>query len=196
MTEGRPMHRVPKSYVLQPGDRIVFVRRHGRKGAGEARTVFDGSDGTATRLFCTKLERSGLLGRIAAQLFRVQKASSRAKKYRGGIQRSDGTRQSYSDLAYERKDACIERLCDLLEANFCGLNWGWKEDPKESFAKNVLYVELPTGQVSFHAITRHAGPDFEGDWDGTDLSVKRIVEFCQSVFEGTILDQVDPATDE
>lgn len=40
----------------------------------------------------------------------------------------------------------------------------------------VLYVEIPTGQVSFHSPTRGNGPDYEGDWDGAQgVSGDRIV---------------------
>ena len=37
------------------------------------------------RKFCCALEKVGQLGTIAAELFRVQKASARAKVYSGGI---------------------------------------------------------------------------------------------------------------
>ena len=30
----------------------------------------------------------------------------------------------------------------------------------------VLYLDLPTGQVSFHAPARGPGPDYPGEWDG------------------------------
>ena len=30
----------------------------------------------------------------------------------------------------------------------------------------VLYIDLPGGQVSYHAATRHPGPDYPGEWDG------------------------------
>ena len=44
---------------------------------------------------------------------------------------------------------------------------------------DVLYVDLPTGQVSFHAY----GPsenrrEYDGKWDGTGLSEERIVKYC------------------
>jgi len=121
----------------------------------DAGSVYYGSNGGVSRSFCAKLEKKGHLGRIAAQLFRVQKASSRAKVYRGGIKRSGGLRQSFRDLAYQRKDECIKRLCDLLVADSCAMKWGWKVDVKQSFANNLLYVDLPNGQVSFHVINRY-----------------------------------------
>lgn len=148
----------------------------------DAHQIYFGSNGGASRSFCAKLEKLGQIGRIAAQLFRVQKASSRAKVYRGGIRRSDGERYSYRDMAYDRKDECIEQLCLLLAHDACGVKWGWGRDDKQRNAKNVLYVELPVGQVSFHCTSRHVGPDFESEWDGAHLSQERVIEFCQRVF--------------
>lgn len=60
-----------------------------------AASIYYGSNGGASRSFCSTLERLGQFGRIAAQLFRVQKASSRAKVYRGEIKRAGGIRESY-----------------------------------------------------------------------------------------------------
>jgi hypothetical protein len=147
-----------------------------------ARQIYYGSNGGASRSFCSTLERNGAIGQIAAQLFRVQKASSRAKVYRGGVRGSNGQRYSYRDMAYERKNECIERLCRILEHDSDGLKWGWGRDEAEFEAKHVLYVELPVGQVSFHCPMRYAGPDFDGEWDGEHLSQERVIEFCQRVF--------------
>ena len=61
-------------------------------------------------------------------------------------------------------------LCNGLLEDSCGLAWGWKQDPKEEFAKHVLYIDLPQGQVSFHSATRYRGPDYGGDWDGDHKS--------------------------
>jgi hypothetical protein len=57
--------------------------------------------------------------------------------------------------------------------------WGWEFDDRAKGYENVLYVELPTGQVSFHSPARGAGPDYEGDWDGVKgASAGRIVQWC------------------
>lgn len=46
----------------------------------------------------------------------------------------------------------------------------------------VLYVDLPTGQVSFHAPERGAGPNYPGKWNGVrGVSGERIVCWCQSL---------------
>lgn len=144
------------------------------------REVYNGSDGGATRRLMTQLEKVGGLGSIAAQLFRAQKASSRAKVYRGGLRRSSG-RTSYRDLAYNAKERALVGLCNVLAADAQGLNWGWKIDPKQPRNKYVLYVDLPNGQCSFHSPDRHVGPDYNGEWDGERGSESRIIEFCESV---------------
>lgn len=157
-------------------------RTCGQGTAMDAQQIYFGSNGGASRSFCSKLEKLGPLGRIAAQLFRVQKASTRAKAYRGGIRRSDGKHFSYRDMAYDRKGECIEALSRLLDLDDCGLKWGWGRDEKQRKAKYVLYIELPVGQVSFHCTSRYGGKDFAGEWDGLNLSQERVIEFCQRVF--------------
>ncbi len=142
-----------------------------------ARSVYDGSNGGATRSFCCQLEKKGRAGKLAAGLFRVQKASSRAKQYKGGID-TKGGKVRYRDLAYRRKEVCMAKLCELLEMDGHGMTWGWKKDPSQAHADQVLYVEIPQGQVSFHSPERYAGPEYRRDWDGAHQSEKRIIQFC------------------
>lgn len=125
-----------------------------------ASIVYYGSDGAATRKFCSTLEKISHLGKIAAQLFRSQKASSKAKVYRGSLKRSSGSRTSYRDLAYQRKGECLTKLCDLLSEDSCGLIWGWGRDKNTNMhtPRNVIYIELPQGQVSFHSNGKCKGP--------------------------------------
>ncbi len=149
--------------------------------ASPAAEVYYGSNGGKTKSFCSKLDKQGPLGRIAAALFRAQKASSRAKVYRGGVKCDGGFRLSYRDLAYDRKDEVVNTLSEILAADACGLTWGWKLDEKNPSAPNVIYVNLPQGQVSFHSVQRHRGPDYHGDWDGEGKSEQRILAFCNSL---------------
>lgn len=144
--------------------------------------IYYGSDGGATRRLMTRLEKTGQLGRIAAQLFRAQKASSRAKVYRGG---KWGGVIRYKDLAYEKKNETLARLSSVLVEDSQGMNWGWKLDPDQRHAKFVLYVELPTGQCSFHSPIRHVGPDYVGEWDGEHGSETHIIQFCECVLAGS-----------
>ena len=49
------------------------------------------------------------------------------------------------------------------------------------YARHVLYVDLPQGQVSFHSRVKYDGPEYGGDWDGKYKSEERIVEFADAV---------------
>lgn len=143
--------------------------------------VYHGSDGEATKALYAQLEALGPAGVVAVNLFRACKTSERAKKYRGGDKNG-----SYRSQAYATKEWSIGNLAKELVANApaLGLTWGWgidemlqrREDPHH----HVLYVKLPTGQVSFHTSTRGDGPDYPGQWDGVrHASSDRI---CRWVF--------------
>ncbi len=121
--------------------------------------VFEGSNGDATQRLYERLNALGPVGVVAVNLFRAQKSSTRAKVYRG---------RGYRGAAYGRKEWSIANLCAVLAEHGAalGIGYGWKEDPKQPVYRQVLYVELPTGQVSFHAPERGAGPDYPGEWDG------------------------------
>lgn len=135
-----------------------------------AKQAFNGSDAAVTRGFLKRLESCGQEGVIAAALFRCQKASTRAKMYRG----------SHRDLAYDRKSEVMETLCQILDESGT-LRFGWKIDPLQDYAPWVLYVDLPLGQVSFHSLERGTGPDYPGVWDRESASESRIVAFCDDV---------------
>jgi hypothetical protein len=140
--------------------------------------IYQGSDGEATKALYARLEKLGPIGAIAVNLFRAQKASERAKVYRGG---------GYRGMAYDRKEWAIENLCTALSAHAAGagLVWGWGIDDKQPVHKRVLYVDLPTGQVSFHCASSSPGPDYPGQWDGMPgQSPDRILRWI-----GRLLDQ-------
>ena len=111
--------------------------------------IYRGSDGEATKELYRALEQLGPRGIVALNVFRAQKCSERAKCYRGGI-RGKG---SYSSMAYDRKQWSMGNLAMVLSrhAAALGIAWGWKIDPAQSYHCWVLYIDLPTGQVSFHA---------------------------------------------
>lgn len=143
-----------------------------------AREVYDGSNGDVTKAYYAELAERGALGEIAVNLFRAHKCSSRAKKYRG----------SYKGMAYDRKNWSLAQLC--MELRLYGgrkrggdpnIEYGWKEDPGTPGYEWVLYVDLPQGQVSFHASARGEGPDYTGKWCGDHLSADRILAFCDNV---------------
>lgn len=141
--------------------------------------VYQGSSGDDTRALCARLEALGDLGRVAAFLFRAQKASERAKVYRGG---------GYRVAAYERKSWAMRELVAVLEGETLThgrIRWGWGQDLEQRIHKWVLYVELPTGQVSFHTDARGDGPDYPPGWDGRPgQSPDRILRWCARLLEG------------
>lgn len=145
--------------------------------------VYEGSDGDATKALYQRLGAIGLVGQVAVNLFRAQKASARAKVYRGG----ERGRGSYRRMAYDRKGWALDQLCDALDAHqdAHGLVWGWGIDPKQEVHRHVLYIELPTGQVSFHSGERGRGPAYPGDWDGArGMSPARVCRFVADLLRG------------
>lgn len=126
----------------------------------EIMQIYNGSNGDATKALYERLGKLGAVGEVAVNLFRAHKSSSRAKVYRGG---------GYRGKAYDKKQWSLDNVAALLERDAAALNlvWGWKEDPKQSLHKWVLYCELPAGQVSFHSAERGIGPDYPGEWDQT-----------------------------
>jgi hypothetical protein len=145
--------------------------------------VYDGSDGERTKALYAELEGHGPGGIVALNLFRAAKNSGRAKVYRGG-QRGQG---SYRRMAYDRKEWALGNLTRALgeHAAALGIGWGWGVDPAQEFHRDVLYVDLPTGQVSFHTAGRGAGPDYPGAWDGQrGATPQRICSFIVQLLEG------------
>jgi hypothetical protein len=131
--------------------------------------IYAGSDGEATKALYARLEGMGRDGLVAMNLFRACKASERAKKYR----------RKFKGLAYEKKNWSLKLLCDALASS--DRTWGWAEDPEQEFHRWVLYVELPTGQVSFHAAQPLTPHPYHGHWDGTYLSAERIVRYVEMI---------------
>jgi|ERR1043166_4880468 hypothetical protein len=145
--------------------------------------IYAGSDGEKTKALYARLDQYGAPGKIATNLLRACKASERAKVYRGG----DRRRGSFRGLAYDKKEWSLNNLCDLLIArgDQAELRWGWKIDEAATFHRYVLYVDLPTGQVSFHAAIRGNGPDYPGEWDGQrGQSPTRICRFAADLLDG------------
>ena len=140
-------------------------------------TAYDGSNGGYTRAVLKQLEKRGAEGWIAAMLFRAQKASTRAKQYRGRRGRNGPT---YRELAYEKKGEALEALCDALQTVQHDYVWGWGTDEAMAHASDVLYINLPEGQVSFHSTERYEGPRYRRKWDGQHLSEDRILKRCAS----------------
>lgn len=124
--------------------------------------IYEGSDGEATKALFERLGLLGPAGTVAVKLFRAQKASARAKIYRGG------RRGSWKRQAYDRKGWALDQLCGVLaeHGEALGIVWGWGVDEAQEAHRHVLYVDLPNGQVSFHSGWRGDGPFYLGAWDG------------------------------
>jgi len=144
--------------------------------------VYHTSNGELTKAYYVELSTIGPIGLVAMNVFRAQKCSQRAKNYR---------RRAWKDDAYGRKQWSIEQLCNILIMHGQALNisFGWKQDPTVVFGGYdarpswVFYVDLPTGQVSFHCPDRGKGPDYPGNWDGMKgASEARVIEFCNYIF--------------
>jgi hypothetical protein len=151
-----------------------------------ARDIFEQSNGVVTKEYYAELEKRGIIGTIAVNLFRAQKTSTRAKVYRG---------RRFRGAAYDTKQWAMDNLCRCLEehGSELGITFGWKEDPA-SFVPWVLYIDLPNGQCSFHSPTRGKGPCYPGDWDRQHASEERILAFCDAVMEGRHAVQERPAS--
>ena len=162
------------------------TRRHPRPAcgegiAGEVAAVYNGSNGDLTLDLYRRLNALGPIGNIAVNVFRAQKASERAKVYRGG---TGG--QSYRSMAYEKKRWSMTTLCEALTKHSAlGIRWGWAVDPNQEVHRHILYVDLPTGQVSWHTDQRAAGPDYPGEWDrAVGSAPNRICAWVAQFLEG------------
>jgi hypothetical protein len=144
----------------------------------EVHAAYQASDSAATKALFARLKPHGADGKLAIELFRACKASARAKVYRGGV-RGVGT---YRSMSYDRKQAAMDRLCHVLEEIQGTHEWGWGIDDMQPVHRHVLYLDLPTGQVSFHTDARGKGPDYGKEWDGQlGQSADRICRWIQQI---------------
>jgi hypothetical protein len=156
-------------------DRVEHFRKQfGALGVSTeiAHEVYSDNNGERTFALYQHLESLGPAGVLAKHLFRAHKVSGKAKDYRGG---------GFRGMAYDRKGDSLVNVAGLLttDAARLGIRWGWKQDPKVFHNPWVIYIELPTGQVSYHSPQRFDGPDFDGEWDEVrgvgDLRICRFI---------------------
>jgi hypothetical protein len=144
----------------------------------KAAEIFKQNDGEVTKAYYAELNGKGPLGELAVALFRAQKRSTAAKKYRRG---------KFRHAAYDVKNWSLSEVCRILDSMFTTeeFNWGWQEDQNTPGFSWVLYVDLPGfGQASFHSAERLKGPDFAGKWSGVHGESERaILGFCDIVME-------------
>jgi hypothetical protein len=72
--------------------------------------------------------------------------------------------------------------------------WGWGEDPGQQYHRWVLYVDLPTGQASFHTLERFGGPPHPRGWDRNGgRSADHIISYATGVLTGKMPLRPEPA---
>jgi hypothetical protein len=92
------------------------------------------------------------------------------------------------DAVYTERDHLVALLASM--AMRYGIRAGLRIDPKaEPEWQNVVFLDLPTGQVSWHVHQREMGwfplPGYPNDWDGHDNADKyqRVVQATQVFHE-------------
>ena len=81
------------------------------------------------------LEVLGLAGVLAVKLFRAQKASERAKVYRGS---------RFKGAAYDRKQWSMDNLCAApTSADELDIAWGWGEEQMVRLAARRILRRAP-----------------------------------------------------
>lgn len=139
--------------------------------------IYEGSNGDATKAMYQYLEGLGPKGIICVNLFRAHKTSSRAKVYRG----------RYKGAGYDTKQWSLDNLEKMLRQHgeTLGIKWGWAKDKNvHELHSDVLYVDLPTGQVSWHNAVngKERLPAYPGKWDGVrGEGPRRIAKFIEQV---------------
>ncbi len=145
--------------------------------------IYEGSNGDLTSALYRHLESLGPRGVVAMNLFRASKCSARAKLYVS--KRKTRTNRGYSNDAYSRKEWSLGLLCRCLaaEASSLRIGWGWSRDESSVGFEDVIYVDLPNGQCSFHNAKRLTGPDYLGQWSGKFDSKIVVLDFVKSVLQ-------------
>jgi hypothetical protein len=152
----------------------------------KAADVFKQNDGEVTKAYYAELNARGPMGELAVALFRAQKRSTAAKKYRRG---------KFRHSAYDVKNWSLTEICRVLLENDFRFTWGWQNDPNTPGFSWVLYVDLPNGQASFHSANPWKGPKYEGKWDGVHGgSETAILAFCDQAMAVDSLQNLESNT--
>jgi hypothetical protein len=135
---------ISDGYYMYPSDVVARQEAKEEKSVSRTNNVYHGRNAADTRKLQSDLRKTGPRGRIAAEVFRAARASSMAnKRSGGGVQRSKGGFDSFSDLDYEKKTEALKKLCELLDVDASGIKWGWLEDEEEAIAAPfLLFVVL------------------------------------------------------
>ena len=150
-----------------------------------ATLAYHESDASRTKRLLRALTATGQLGRIASDLFRAQKSSARARSIEA-VSTGDPRIPSWPTGARARCWPLFAKRWSRMPRVWSGA--GARTLPG-IFARWVLYVELPTGQVSFHSPDRLDGPVYPGAWDGMrDASAGRILRLCDQILKNRPID--------
>ena len=96
------------------------------------------------------------------------------------VGRDEVKNESSPDEAYLDRNLCVQAMVKMAQK--LGFNTGLKEDPEWP----ILYIDLPTGQVSWHIPKQEIltdFPEYNGKWDGHNLQEKRrrLIDFMEMV---------------
>lgn len=135
--------------------------------------AFNSRDPAVTVSFQNSLLGRGVRGQLAFGVFRAQKRSTVAKGQR---------KRKFRREAYDGKQEALVYVDRLLTAND-GLvdDWGWAKDSQQNYHDQVLYVDLPTGQCSFHSDHSSSAKAYGGKWDRSVESKDSILAYCDEV---------------
>jgi hypothetical protein len=187
--------------AVKPAVVAVAARAEGDYEANRVRLIYEGSDGAATKALYTELAGYGPIGIVAINLFRAQKCAARAtfiSDWIATLPRAEQEHQNahYAVLVFSRRHYALVQLAAVLGecAADLGIGYGWGCDLTAPRYPWVLYVDLPTGQVSFHALTKGDGPAYPGVWDGVvDASAERIIAFVNLILHPSTVHRPRPA---
>lgn len=172
------------------------------------------SKAALTRRRNRALARAGAYGELLRHLLSAQEASDRAKsraangkhrrEFRAGAYGEHNYRTSRDarERDYSEKEEHLTKACELLATGQFDVPWGWGLDtlprtvrsddydywhygPLPTKTMAVLYVQLPTGQVSFHSAHVGRGPKYRDGWDGEQgMSLLRITKAIDELADG------------
>lgn len=136
--------------------------------------AFESRNPSVTVAFQSSLLSRGVAGQLAFGVFRAQKRSTVAKGQRRG---------KYRRGCYDGKNEALKYVDSLMQihARNLGLTWGWGIDRSQEYHSSVLYVDLPTGQCSFHSESSVSTTVYRGNWDRKSNSRDAILAYCDEV---------------
>jgi hypothetical protein len=92
------------------------------------------------------------------------------------------------DDVYKERDMCIALIAKFAQYNELRVGIGYHaEEPWENDWRNIIYIDLPTGQISWHIHDSELAmfnflPYYHATWDGhtTEEKYRRLLEYCDA----------------